>query len=108
MTRTVLRIPLRPSRPTQTVVTTLDGRRYRIKLDWIGRIARWSISIYSSDGALLLGTKGLVLGSDVLRRSRYNPAIPQGILYLEDLQGLDEEATLDSLGVRHVLRFAAL
>lgn len=105
---TVTRIPLRPNRPTQEVVTTLDGRRYRLRLDWLGRIQRWAISVYSSDGALLVGCRGLVLGSDVLRRSRHDVRVPQGHLYLEDLQGAGEEATLESLGVRHVLRFILL
>jgi len=87
------------------VAITLDGRRYRIRVEWLGRLARWTLSISTADGTLLLGTKGLVLGSDLLRRSRHDPRVPQGILYLEDLQGADEEATLGSLGVRHVLRF---
>jgi hypothetical protein len=71
-------------------------------------VQRWAFSLSTSGGALLLGTKGLVLGADLLKRHRYNPDIPQGVLYLEDLQGQDEDATLDSLGVRHVLRFFPL
>lgn len=108
MATTALRIPLRPSLPTQTVALALDGRRYRLRLDWIGRLQLWSFSLSTVDGALLLGVKGLVLGADLLARHRHNPAIPQGVLYFEDLQGLDAEATLDSLGVRHVLRFVLL
>jgi hypothetical protein len=102
---TAFRIPLRPSRAAQTVAVTLDGRRYRLRLDWLGRLQRWSFSLSTVGGTLLLGTKGLVLGADLLKHHRHNPEIPQGVLYLEDLQGAGEEATLDSLGVRHVLRF---
>ena len=99
------RIPIRPSRPSQTIAISLDGRRYRLRLEWLGRLARWAFSLYTAEGVLLLGTKGLVLGADLLKRSRHDPRIPQGVLYLADLQGANADATLDSLGVRHILRF---
>jgi len=102
------RIPLRPDLAHQAVNVTLDGRGYRLEVDWIGRIQRWTFSLYTSGGAPVLLTKGLVLGADLLQRTRYKPECPQGLLILRDLQRLDSEAELDTLGVRHVLSYVPL
>jgi hypothetical protein len=104
---TARRIPLRPNIAAQSVTLTLDGRRYRLDLDWIGRIRRWSFSLYTADGTPIVQGKGLVVGADLLRRTRYNPACPQGALHLVDLRG-DTDAALDTLGVRHALYFTPL
>jgi len=63
------------------------------------------LSLFTGSGAPILRTKALVLGSDLLRRTQYNPDCPQGALRLRDLQGAEGEATLDSLGIRHALYF---
>ena len=105
---TAQRIPLRPSLAAQSVNVTLDGRGYRVDLDWLGRIERWCFSLYTSSGEPVLRTKGLVLGADLLKRTRYRTDCPQGLLILRDLQDLEVEASLDSLGVRHVLMYVPL
>ena len=102
---TALQIPLRANIPAQSVSVTLDGRRYRLQLDWIGRIRRWSFSLATESGTSIVRSKGLVLGADLLKRSRHNALCPQGALILTDLQQLEAEATIDSLGVRHVLYY---
>ena len=98
---------MRPSRAAQSITLTLDGRRYRLDLDWIGRIRRWSFSLYTAAGAPIVRSKGLVVGADLLGRTRHDPRCPQGALHVVDLQG-DSDASLDSLGVRHVLYFTPL
>jgi hypothetical protein len=71
----------------------LDGRAYTIKLEWIGRIDRWSISMPGIFGVRLLTT-----GSELLRAHRFNPLCPPGALFLYDRKGEDREATFLSLG----------
>ena len=100
---TVYKIPLRPGRAAQSVFVTLDGRRFRIDLDWLGRIRRWSFSLYTGAGVPLLRCKGLVLGADLLKRIQHNPEAPRGAFFLVDRQEANAEATLDSLGIRHDL-----
>ena len=96
-------IPVLPSVPAQEVVVTLEGRRYILRLDWLGRIETWSFSLFTENETPIVQGKGLVLGADLLRLSRHVPGCPQGQLYLADAQGLDAEATLESLGVRHLV-----
>lgn len=99
----VLKIPLRPNRAAQSVFVTLDGRRFRIDLDWIGRIRRWVFSLYTGSGTPILLCKGLALGADLLKRTRHRQDCPQGALLVRDRQDANAEPTLDSLGVRHDL-----
>lgn len=102
---TAYRIPIRPRRAAQSINVTLDGRRFRIDLDWNGRIQRWTLSLFQANGDPILQSKAVVLGADLLGRTRHKLECPQGALILVDLQDGDVEADLDSLGVRHVLRF---
>lgn len=98
---TVYTIPVAARTAHQTQTTTLDGRRFRISLDWNQRIQRWFVSLATDEGVWIFRSKGLVLGSDILRQTRYLPEAPQGALVLLDLQDQDVEASLDSLGARH-------
>ncbi len=103
----VLIIPVRPKVPHFEQTTTLDGRPFRLRFDWIQRIERWTISIYTGGGEALTLCKGLVLNGDALRQIRYDPRAPQGVLTVVDLEAQDVEPTLTSLGVRHrVLYFS--
>lgn len=105
---TLITIPVARREPHQEQTTTLDGRPFVIRLDWIQRIQRWTISLFSPNGDAIVQCKGLVLGADILRQVRYNPAAPQGGLVVVDMQGADVEPDLDSLGGRHrILYFGA-
>lgn len=99
----VYKIPLRPNLAAQRVRVTLDGRRYRLDLDWIQRLRRWSFSLFTDSGDPIVRCKGLVLGADLLKRTRYRADCPQGALLLVDRRDMNEDASLDSLGVRHDL-----
>ncbi len=96
-------IPVLSGVPSQEILITLEGRRYLLRLDWLGRLETWSFSLFTENETPFLQGKGLVLGADLLRLSRHVPGCPQGSLLLTDSQGLDAEATLSSLGVRHLL-----
>lgn len=102
-----LRVPLRPAVPSQRVFVTLEGRRFRLDLEWLGRIQRWSISVYTGAGAgdPIVQGKGLVINANVLGQCRYRVDAPAGALILSDTQNQNEEATLASLGRRHALYF---
>lgn len=105
---TSYRIPLRPDRAFQRVFVTLDGERYRFDLDFNSRLSRWVFSLATAGGTSIVRSKGLVLGADLLKRSRHNSRCPQGLLILRDLQDEGEEATIASLGRRHVLYYTPL
>ncbi len=93
-------VPAASGVPHQVQITTLDGRPFTLRFDWIGRIERWTISI---DG--IVSCKGLVLGADILRQTRYNPEAPQGVLLVVDMMGADVEPDLYSLGIRHKILY---
>lgn len=99
---TILVVPIAPGVAHQSQTTTLDGRPFEIRLDWIGRIERWTISIEG-----IVQCKGLCLGADLLRQYRHDPAAPQGTLVLVDTQGGDVEPDLYSLGVRQQLWYVS-
>lgn len=100
-----LRVPLRPAVPSQRVFVTLAGRRFRLDLEWLGRIQRWSISVYTGAGDPIVQGKGLVLGANVLGQCRHRTDAPAGALLLSDTRDQNAEATLASLGTRHALYF---
>lgn len=103
----VLTIPVAPSVPFQTQVTTLDGRPFRLSFRWNGRIERWFVSVETAAGVPIVASKALVLGADVLRQVRYRPDAPPGVLTVADTAGADVEAGFATLGGRHrVLYFA--
>jgi hypothetical protein len=100
----LLTIPVGHRIAAQTQITTLDGRRYRLSLDWLQRIARWTFSLETEAGDAICSTKGLATRGDLLRLFRWNPACPPGVLTVIDtLAGGDSEPELDTLGRRHAL-----
>ena len=104
----LIQIPVGLSIPHQTQTTTLDGRPFRLTLDWIQRIGRWAFSLETASGVAIVRCKGLAVKADSLRQVRYRPECPQGYLTLVDLRGEDAEAGLDTLGVRHQIWYFGL
>jgi hypothetical protein len=104
---TIYRIPLASREPHQVQTTTLDGRAFRLSVDWNGRIERWFFSLHDAAGTALVTSKALVGGADLLRQLRWNPEAPQGGLILIDTLDEGTDADLDSLGVRHVLMYVS-
>lgn len=98
----MITIPVAWRNPSQEQITTLDGRRYVLRLEWLGRIERWAFDLETEAGEVIARTKGLALRADLLRIMRYKEACPPGVLTVMDTEG-DSEPSLESLGRRHVL-----
>ena len=103
MTRPIIMIPLAASVAHQVSTVTLDGRRFELRIDWVQRVRRWSLSLATDSGASIVRCKFMALRSDLLRQVHWNPDAPQGILTLLDLENQDVEAGFASLGGRHQL-----
>jgi hypothetical protein len=96
---TALRVPVTRSEPSQSLVVLLDGVRYRISLDWNGRIGRWLCALTHADsGRVVFTSRVLATRSDLLKLYRFSPDCPPGILSPIDLSGLDREASFSTLG----------
>lgn len=96
---TALRVPVTRSEPSQSLVVLLDGVRYRISLDWNGRIGRWLCALTHADsGRVVFTSRVLATRSDLLKPYRFSPDCPPGILSPIDLSGLDREASFSTLG----------
>jgi len=94
-----LRIPVSKAEPSQSLVVLLDGVRYRVSLDWNGRIGRWLCALTHADsGRVVFTSRVLATRSDLLRLYRFSPDCPPGILSPIDLSGLDREADFSTLG----------
>lgn len=98
-------LPTTPSVADQTALVTLDGRPFRFRFQWLGRIERWVFDLSRGDGTPIVLCKGLVIGADALRQVRYDPTAPQGVLTLVDSEGQGLEAGFDTLGVRHLVAY---
>lgn len=101
MTATWYTIPVSPGVPDQVQTTTLEGRPFVFRFQWIQRIDRWIFDLETGSGTAIVRCKGLALGGDLLRQVQYRPEAPQGLLTVVDLEGKNEEPTLSSLGARH-------
>lgn len=103
-----LSLPVRPGIAAQRFSVILDGRRYRIDLDWIGRIGRWSISFSLDGGSQVWGARILATRADLLREHRHRLDVPPGVLVCLDLAGLDREPSIETLGANdgHALIYA--
>lgn len=93
-----LSLPVRPGVAAQRFRVVLDGRRYRVDLDWLARIGRWTISLYTDADVAIWETRILATRSDLLRQHRYRTDAPPGTLTCMDRAGLDREPDLTSLG----------
>jgi hypothetical protein len=98
-------LPVARQNPSQSQITTLDGRRYSIRLEWIGRLARWAVDLSTESGTPILRCKVAALRSDLLRQVRHRTDVPPGILVMVDTLNQDAEAGLSTLGSRHLLMY---
>lgn len=93
-----LLIPTSPGTPYFTQKTRLDGRDFILKFSYNQREERYYLSIYDEqEEPLLMGLK-LVANWPLLRRYRWNPALPPGEIWVMDLTGEGTPPTLDELG----------
>ena len=71
-----------------TFRTTLDGADYNFEMQWSTRESRWYVSIFDSQGLLLLGSKKLLSNWPLLRFYHYR-ALPKGELLVVSSQSND-------------------
>lgn len=96
----ILRIPLTVNEPHQRAAVLLSGVRYRIALDWNGRIGRWIVGLTHADsGRAIFSGRILATRADLLRLYRFSPDCPAGTLFAYDAAGLDREASFTTLGL---------
>lgn len=77
----------------------LEGATYTLELRWNERSSTWSLSIYGAAGETLAAGRSVVLGADLLGRSR-KAGLPPGSLHVVDTSGKGLEAGRSDLGTR--------
>ena len=75
----VVTIPV-PSQAHAEQTTTLDGVTYVLRFDYVQRLGRWRLGLYTSRGTLIVAPLWLVPGSDLLAPYRSDPRVPPGNL----------------------------
>jgi hypothetical protein len=63
----------------------LDGVRIRLRAMYNASAGGWFLDLSSTDRTLIVGSIALVPGVDLLRPFKHL-ALPQGVLFVEDLQ----------------------
>lgn len=104
--RAILYVPVPQGVPHSEQTTTLDGRTFLLRFDWIQRAARWHLGILQADGTPIVMGLPLVNGVDILRPHRSDPRVPQGSFAVIDLSGKDREPSLENFGEDIVLLYA--
>lgn len=79
-----IEIPLANAVPLWVQRTTLDEREYLFRFDWNGRENRWAMSLSTITGDEVCRGIKLVANWSILRRFRWNPVCPQGLLVAQD------------------------
>lgn len=82
----------------------LDGRIYDLIFKWNARDDHWNISI-GRDGIILVSSIKLVVTTDLLGQFRRIGGLPDGILFVDDLDGLDNDPDDQNFGDRVVLKY---
>lgn len=102
-------IDITPSEPWQEITVPIDEgdgitNTYIFEFKWNVRDTSWYLTLREQDETEIFTGKRLVLGMYIGRRSRH-PLLRKGVLVLVDTTRSGAEATLDSLGAQHVLRY---
>lgn len=84
-------IPLPASVPLWVQRTTLDEREYLFRFDWNARENRWYMSLSTIDGVEVCRGVKVLANWSMLRRYRWNPATPKGLLVAQDFSPADGE-----------------
>lgn len=82
----------------------LDGRVFDLYFRWNVRSDHWSIDI-GRDGIVLIYGIKLVTISDLLAQYTRIADLPDGTLFVDDLDGLDADPDADNFGDRVVLKY---
>jgi len=82
----------------------LDGRVYDLAFRWNPRGIHWSMDIARDGDILVYGVK-LVVIDDLLSQYQRIGGLPDGVLFMEDLDGLDTDPNDVNFGDRVVLKY---
>ncbi len=95
-----------PSSLNYTETVQLDGFEYLFSFAWSSRESCWYISIGDQNGGPIAQGIRLVVSWPLLRRFKFNPQIPTGMLVCVDMSGqnVDIEVPTD-LGTRVLLMY---
>ncbi len=82
----------------------LDGRIFELIFKWNKRDSHWNMSI-GRNGSLLISSIKLVIIPDLLAQHRRIAGIPEGVLFIDDLDGMDTDPNDMNFGDRVVLKY---
>lgn len=83
----------------------LDGLVYDLFFRWNARDNHWGMDI-GRDGTVLISSIKLVVTSDLLVQYRRIGDLPEGTLFVDDLDGLDNDPDDENFGDRVVLKYS--
>lgn len=80
----------------------LDGQLYRLQFNWSTREDAWYLSIYQTDGTLILSGIKLVPQYRLLQQYHAIVGLPPGDIFVADIQDdiVNAVITYDNLGAR--------
>jgi len=82
----------------------LNGRIFKLLFRWNQRDNKWEMDIVR-DGVLLVAGITLVIIPDLLIQYRRISGMPEGMLFIDDLDGLDTDPNDINFGDRVVLKY---
>ena len=82
----------------------LDGRVYDLYFRWNSRGIHWTMDLGRDGTVLVYGIK-LVVTTDLLSQYQRIADMPDGILFVDDLDGLDNDPNDTNFGDRVVLKY---
>ncbi len=82
----------------------MDGAVFGLAFRWNKRDLHWSMDISRNGGVLVAGIK-LVIIPDLLIQYRRTAGLPEGTLFIDDLDGQDNDPDDVNFGDRVVLKY---
>jgi hypothetical protein len=100
----LVKIPIDPLRANYSMKLDLDGVTYTLSFRYNTRFAFWSMDIADAGETMILSSIPLLLGTIFLNKFP-NSNIPQGELFMLNLENENEEATRDNFGIDALLMY---
>ncbi len=100
----LIKIPVDSLRANYSMKLDLDGVTYTLSFRYNFRFAVWYMDLADEQGTTILSDIALLLGTILLDRFA-NDNIPQGELFMLNLENENEEATRDNFGIDALLMY---
>ena len=91
-------IPVDPDLVAQKFKISLDGVTYTFDLDFNDRSGRYRLNIFDTQENELIFGIPMLINYDLLKYHKYNPLLPQGTLFLVNLEEDNVDPGIDDLG----------